>query len=925
MTRILTHTFLTICYLLHGFIGNAQQPYGNEWIDYNRPYLRIPVVETGIYKITAPELAAHRIPVDSISISGIRMFRHGIEQAIEVQGSLSGILGLDGYIVFDGQRNDGKIDSSLYTSPGAMPHPFYNLYSDTSAYFLTWKDDGKLNLRTKFPTPGAATDTATVHWEELLQLFTSHYLPGRFFPAESSYDNGSLLTAYDEGEGWTGPQIANNMPFEVVLKTNNLVRSGSLNVNCEMLLAGWAPGMHSFALWSGSSSDLKRKLTDIMVTGRETKRIHFQLPAKDFDVDGLSTLTLMPTGVGGHVSVSYVRMRYLMAGKRVAPEPMRILAPRLVHFAPIDSKTEYLIITHPLMRAPVTGLDPVDEYVHYRISKKGGGYKTMAVHSYELYDQFNGGQPGPQGIRNAIRWLNDQGHLKFVLLAGRSIDPQKARKMKEAWQTDMIPNAGWPGSDIALTMGKKNPFPSVPIGRINALNARQLLDYLRKVQAVEAEPASSKWRKRIMHLSGGRSLDELNLFRTYIKSFEEKLSNSSLANHVTSISKLTDNAVEEIQIDKQVNEGVALMTLFGHSAIDVTDIDIGRAGDPARNYQNHPRYPAIMVNGCAAGSIFYSTQTLSSDWIFAPESGAVLFLAHTFNGPSTALKRYTDIFYEVLADSAFTSKPFGIIQQEAIRRNMIRAPGILDSITVQQMTLHGDPSIRIFPASLPGYVSDSQFVESKQLPIILVTFDGRQLANGEYVSAKPNIRIRFFDDDLPTANDDTTLVSIWLKQDCAGCTDVRIPMHQVSGKNMNGDFYEIIFQPVLEPGKYTLTIQCRDLAGHSSRPYKIHFEVPDRTGSIQATVFPNPSDRWFKFVIYSEQPVEHDVELTILNPLGTTVFQKLLHCRTGRNEWFWSPGTLLAGFYHYTIHTAETTGSPPLSFGDMHGHLLYSP
>ncbi|WP_353722265.1 C25 family cysteine peptidase [Dyadobacter sp. 676] len=916
MTRIFTLTLLLLCC----FESNAQERYGNEWIDYGQTYLRIPVAESGVYKITAAELAREGIPVDSIWAPGIRLFEHGMEVPIEVTGGPSGTLGRDGHILFSGKKNDGYADTALYTRPDAMPHHYYNLYSDTTAYFLTWQNN-KHGLRTTFPASGTIIDSSAFHWEEPTQLFTSHYLPGGFFPSESGYETGSLLTAYDEGEGWTGPETAEHTPFEIALKTDRLFREKRSDIECKILVAGWTPGVHSFAVWLGSAQSLKRKLADSSINGRETRAISFKIHLEDFDETGLLTLTLLP--VGGHVSVSYARIRYPQAGPRAAPEPMHIARPRIVKFSRIDPGTEYLVITHPLMRVPVGRVDAVAEYAHYRASGDGGGYKTAIVYSHELYDQFNAGQPGPQGIRNVIRWLHGEGNLKFVLLAGRSTDPQKARKMKDSWQTDMVPNAGWPGSDIALATKKGDFNPLVPIGRINALSSQQLLDYLRKVQAMEAEPARAAWRKQILHLSGGRSKDELNVFKSYAQSFERKLANSPLAVNVATISKLTDNAVEPVQIDKQVNEGLALVTIFGHSSTDVTDIDIGRATDPARNYRNHPRYPAVIVNGCAAGSIFYSTQTLSGDWIFAPESGAILFLAHTFNGPSTALKRYTEIFYEVLADSAFTSKPFGMIRQEAIRRNLARNPGILDSITVQQMTLHGDPAIRIFPSLLP----DTATYSSKEdlSPIMQVFIDERELVNGDMVSSNPAVRIRIFDGQLPVVENDTAMLAVWFKKQCEGCTDVRIPLRNARGMNVNGKFYEIIFQTTLSPGTYLLTVQCRDYTGHSAAPYQIRFQVPARNGQLSVSVSPNPSGQWFRFIIQNDGPGGAGLDLVVTNTAGTTVFRKLLHCHTGRNEWFWHPGTLPAGLYHYTIGTVEGAGNPAFPFSCARGHLQYSP
>lgn len=941
MTRNFTHTVSVLCWLLAIAQAAAQPLFGNEWIDYERAYLRIPVVETGMYKITGRELAAYGIPVDSILPSGLRLFAHGVEQAIEVaaadgepvggapSGGASpgeasrGFLGMEGYIVFYGQRNDGTADSALYTSPGAMPHPYYNLYSDTTVYFLSW-DNSTKGLRTHFPEAGAVTDSSAWHWAEDLQVFSSHYLPGRFFPPGSDYENGSLLTAYDEGEGWTGPPINRNAPFKINRRASNLFRHSMLKISCEMLLAGWTDQDCSLELRAGNTDQRQRKVTAIHLRGRQVRLLSFELTPEDFDAHGQVTLTLLLTG-GGQASVSYLRLRYPQSGIVVAPPPMHVLPARVVRFQRINPQTDYLIITHPLLRGPAAGRDPVMEYAQYRASELGGGYKPAIVYNHELFDQFHAGQPGPQGIRNAIRWLHAQGKLKMVLLAGRSVDPQKARKMKDAWQTDLVPNAGWPGSDVALTMCPNDSILPVAIGRINANHAGPLLAYLRKVQAMEAEPASASWRKRILHLSGGRSLDELTLFKSYMHSFESKLKNSPLAAHVTSLSKLTDDPVEQIPIDGPVNSGIALITLFGHSAIDLTDIDIGHATDPARNYQNHPRYPAVIVNGCAAGSIFYSNEALSNDWVLSPDNGAVLFLAHTFNGPSTSLKRYTDIFYEVLADAAFTAKPFGIIQQEAIRRNMQRPHHLLDRVTTQQMLLHGDPAIRIFPDPHAAESPDSMSGPDAQAPAMLVTCDGRPLADGDAISPKPVFSIRIFDDDVPLANNDTSLIAVWIKKQCTGCTDWRVPLRQAHGRKVNGDYYAITLPLDLQPGHYTLTVQCRDPAGHSAAPYRIRFDVPEEPGSIAALVSPNPSGRWFKCTVRNHRQDGANVEWTVTNPLGTIVLSRQWHCPTGTSECFWAPGLLSPGVYYSRVAWKETGSSPAVPIAGGSAHLLYSP
>ncbi|MCF0038766.1 putative type IX secretion system sortase PorU2 [Dyadobacter fanqingshengii] len=699
MNKIITHTFIFLFSITRTSVA-AQKLFGNEWIVPSQTYLRIPVIENGLYKITSAELREAGFPTDTNQSCSFQMFWRGKEVAIQVSSDMAN----ESQVIFDGQRNDGALDSALYISPVHIPHAHYSLYSDTSAYFLTFNIAGIAGKRTQFNVAPHSSSN-DYHFTEIEKLFISQYAPGNFYPPESGYNDGSAISGYDAGEGWTGPEIKDNVSYSFSLDINNPVTSRFSNAQIELVLVGRSAGKHAYELWSSDNVGLKRKIKSFSIHNFESITLKTFLDSADFSSERELKFTLVATGNQGSISLSYAKLSYpqrILTNEPVyQPELANILKPRLVRFRNIDLQSfDYLIITHPAVRVPVHGADQVSAYANYRASIQGGNFKPLIVHSEEVYNQFNYGVPGPLGIKNMISWMTKAGNLKFVFLIGRSVDPQTARKSAYARTLDMVPNAGWPGSDIALVMGSDSVSsldPIVPIGRLNALTSQNVYDYLIKVKTVEAQPASAPWRKNILHLSGGRSDEELSVFSGYVKSFEEKMKRSTFPAHVETISKKTTDPVEKLPVHIPINGGASLITLFGHSSLDVTDIDIGMASDPESRIQNHPRYPAIIINGCAAGSIFYSTKTLSSDWIFSPNKGAVLFLAHTFNGLSTDLKKYTESFYEVLAVSSFTNESFGVIQNEAIRRNLAKHKNITAIITAQQMLLHGDPAIRIFP------------------------------------------------------------------------------------------------------------------------------------------------------------------------------------------------------------------------------------
>ena len=228
-------------------------------------------------------------------------------------------------------------------------------------------------------------------------------------------------------------------------------------------------------------------------------------------------------------------------------------------------------------------------------------------------------------------------------------------------------------------------------------------DYLQKVKQHEASPAAAPWRKNILHLSGGRSVNELGTFRGFVDDYANQVIPSGVAPVLRTISKKTDEPVERFAIAPLINDGVALMTLFGHSSLDITDIDIGFASNDALGYRNAGRYPAVLVNGCALGNFYFGPPPISTDWILTPNRGAVLFLAHTHNGLPASMYRYSDWFYKTLSDPAFTSRGFGDIMQEGIRRYLTINNTLSDRVTAQQMNLQGDPAIKIFPATRPDF------------------------------------------------------------------------------------------------------------------------------------------------------------------------------------------------------------------------------
>ena len=948
---------LLIILLLSGTNIQAQKKLGNEWIDTTQTYLRIPVIETGFYQIKFSELQKTGFPVNNISRESLQLFRRGEEVAIEIN-TQNDNSGSEGFLSFYGEKNDGALDSSLYVTPKDMPHSYYSLYSDTASYFLTLSNGGKIGKRISIQGSKTSKEITAHHFEEVLQVQTFEYPAGNLYPMGSTYENGTALTTYDTGEGWTGKELLNNQSETFVLTLDSPALTKFDESDVELLIVGRSAGNHQMIIQTGEKGAMIRTLDTLHLLNYNASAFKFHLNAEDITADGKVEITITPVNNSGSISVSYVKWLYPQrtilpsnlpqktyyfnsditekssqfnnaknwqfydcsnpyelekliiqdsvlllnkAGKVIAfKEFLKVPPMRLVKFNSISPEINYLIITHPLVRNTInSSKDPVQEYSDYRASKEGGDFRTLILNSEEVFDRFNYGDPGPLGIRNAISFLHKNASLKFVLLLGKSIDPQTARHQLKARQNDMIPNAGWPGSDMALTIGLDDSstyVPLVPIGRVNASTPQNVFDYLQKVKTYESQNNSASWRKNILHLSGGHTNNERDIFRQYVESFEKRIALTSLGANVQTISKNTDEPIEIFPVDTLINKGIALMTLFGHSGLNSNDIDIGNPGDANRNYKNAPFYPAILVNGCAMGNIYYSTPAVSNDWILTPKKGSVLFLAHTHNGVTSSLKHYTDAVYEVLADSFFATKPFGIIQQEAIRRNMKKYPTLSDGITAQQMNLLGDPAIKIFPAKLPDYTWQPDIIQFSD-PAGKVLTNQSDSVNIK-IGIKNNGRFKFEKYEIAVQRSNRNNVTKYLLH-----RNATAYLDTLSITLSNNHFKS-------GPEKWSFTIDPNNLLQEEEKAnnyFETDFLLPESNEEIPAQisdagVSPNPSNDYFRFFMTVDGLVlPKKWTIKVFDIQGRTIYKTALQPHLGKNEHIWFPVQMPAGMYLYQI------------------------
>jgi len=389
---------------------------------------------------------------------------------------------------------------------------------------------------------------------------------------------------------------------------------------------------------------------------------------------------------------------------------------------------DYLIITHPrLLSGP--GGNPVEAYRAYRASPAGGGHAARIVDIEELTDQFGHGiRQHPAAIMRFLRFARSRfgrppAHV-FLVGRGLTYDQYRLNESKAATAAiALLPTFGSPGSDNMLAADTLGPLAEIDIGRLSAVHPQEVSDYLDKVREQEEVLRSAPhslagrgWTKNVVHAVGGSDPYLQGLLFNYMNAARAIIADTSFGGNVKTFSNNPAYATGQLstaQLQALFAEGVGMLNYFGHSSANALEFNIS---DPYA-YENAGRYPFFFVNGCNAGNFFLydtsryssSNQTLSEKYVLARRRGSVAFVASTHYGIVNYLRIYIDALYGILGGSHY-GRPIGAIQRAALSR-MLQTTGPTDYFSrmhAEQVTLHGDPALRIYPHAGPDYAVEAQ-------------------------------------------------------------------------------------------------------------------------------------------------------------------------------------------------------------------------
>lgn len=777
-------------------VANAQIPfdgknYANHWIETGKQYIRLSVVKAGIQSVTLSQLKSSGLVVSQLK--NVHVFHRGKEVPVL---SLS-----DNELLFYGEPNDGSSDSLLYRPMSSRANPYTSLYSDQGVYFVT-SDDNETKLVERISEALSGTlepyhlKADVVAFKDEYAQSTQWFIP---VPFQSYFENQECWTGKairSNGYMLRDFELKNRHPdnsikplIEVLVngRQNNISHNLSVSVGVDStklkdvatismfgIRGGQAKANFEHELVGSNGKGYVRVKSNVNSEQEINSVAYYRITyAQQFVVpdDGSGYFNLISKGrsewrrvkiknaeienriidvtdpdnpkeiIGSYSNGELDFMvqcpanksvKLYVANTKISIEKVELASMREI----LPAQYNYLIITNSLLSNVV-----VNDYKTYRESSEGGGYKVLVAKIEDIYNQFNYGEISPVGIRRFVDFMISDGNKdKFLLLIGTSSSfPERSIRDLPG----EVPTIGYPGSDALLVDGLggvPTNVLAIPVGRIPAKTVVEVRNYLNKVKAYERNEGDTGWKKRVMHMSGGKTASELSQLKNALSSLAPIAELGYLGANVQAVVKKTTESVESVDIADQVNEGLGMITYFGHGSPIVTDLNMGYISAAERGYSNFERYPFMYFNGCGVGNIFSGGNyvTLATDWLLTPEKGAIAVMANSYFSYYSPTYSYLQFLYKTMFENSDSEQmTLGQVAVKVSEQVVSKGPNTFDIANIHQSVLQGDPAIRIMSISKPDFSINTKRSLSLVSKSALVNIgDGDSLLVGIVVANK---------------------------------------------------------------------------------------------------------------------------------------------------------------------------------------------
>ena len=547
------------------------------WITPNKAYLKMYVADDGMYRINKSDFTNAGINTASIDPRTVKVYHKGSQIPIYFFGEQNGVFDDNDYFDFYGQRNYGGITTAYKESGGTnvpdyTTNEYYNLYSDTSIYWVGW--DGANGLRyTEY------INSSTV------QFGQNYFYSSLQFEKDLIYSLGEHRNSNDyrnfnnekiSGEGWYWRELQRGNILSDTFRTPYL---SDIPQNCLLKVFAY-PNSYTDTIFN--EHKLIVRVNNTIIDTLETDNYNRIDTTIAFSSALLSNLTVnqisfTSTGAGTYRSVMLFdyfslqyprkfifennRLSFANSGNDTSAVKFKVNSfvtsnelsfydvrnnCRLSSFSNTGDTLFFtgkqngkfeLVNTYnikkpirikqkqvPNLLTNSSGVDylivynkllenPAEALRQHRALKDN--FRTIKVEIEDIYDVFNYGMENPIAVRYFVKNVYDTWQLpkvKYLCLFGRgSLDPKKNLASSLYYQ-NLVPVYGNPPSDgyfANFNIGTFTYYHQISVGRIPALSTQEGMDIVNNIIQYENQSSlPAKWFKNFVFVTGGTTLQE---------------------------------------------------------------------------------------------------------------------------------------------------------------------------------------------------------------------------------------------------------------------------------------------------------------------------------------------------------------------------------------------------------------------------------
>lgn len=379
---------------------------------------------------------------------------------------------------------------------------------------------------------------------------------------------------------------------------------------------------------------------------------------------------------------------------------------------------DYVIITHKGYTAITNGRNYVQDYAAYRQSAAGGSRDVTMADVTDLYDQFAYGvEMHPLAIKHFLQAAYYKWTVKphDVFLIGKGIYYPLYRKYLQSPNsynfTAVLPTYGEPGADVDFVNFLPSQHQAMNIGRLSAWNPQEIGTYLDKAKAYEANinsaavPNASNdlWKKRVLHIVGGRNAAEQAGFLTTLNNGGSVLADTAFGAMVTIVAKNTTvptSMIESQMVDSLINSGLSFVSYHGHASATGFEFNL----NSPELYNSTPKFPHFLALGCDVAQIFATNvnKTVSEKFLAASTGGSISMIASDNLQYANFHAKYLPGFYKSVSQRNY-GKTIG--DHHHFIYDSLRTTDNSDFtfFHLESMLLQGDPALVVPGEAKPDY------------------------------------------------------------------------------------------------------------------------------------------------------------------------------------------------------------------------------